>query len=376
LTPERSGVGLRGAPWRVAAAGVEHGGEAADKCVATHVGDLASQPLLDLDGFAAPCVMAGENLVDKAAIAGQTIEVAAAAQQQGGLDGLLEMAVRTLDTAILMGDAGVVARRFHGEMGAKRLVARGQVLGRGVVKVAKRRREAVGAMFARRTTQGEQGVLQPRGQGGKTLPAQDHMAMLEARMGHPEMIEDMVQGGAGDGNAQGGQVGEIRQAELAGWVDLAEHDIAGRPVQAAPELDAAFERAPDVGAELRLSAVQLFENGDSAQAGCCVEHRHDLALPDRLQRIRPAPTSWRLYDRRPRCRLFDPVAGGGRTTTSGRRLGRRAPLDTKLHEQSLLLNGDRATGQNLGSITETKPWTCRSRPARQPKKELILGGSP
>ena len=50
------------------------------------------------------------------------------------------MPVGTLDRAILMGDPGVVAGRFHAVMRAECVVTRGQVRPGVIVEVAKGRR--------------------------------------------------------------------------------------------------------------------------------------------------------------------------------------------------------------------------------------------
>ena len=83
---------------------------------------------LDLDALAVAGIAAADDLVDEAAVGGEVVEVARAAQQQRVLDRLLEMAVRALDRAVLVRDAGIVAGRRHAVVGAQRLVAPRQVL--------------------------------------------------------------------------------------------------------------------------------------------------------------------------------------------------------------------------------------------------------
>ena len=63
--------------------------------------------------LAVPRIAAADDLVDEAAIGGKIVEVARAPQQKGILDHALEMPVRTLDRAVLVGDAGIVAARRH-----------------------------------------------------------------------------------------------------------------------------------------------------------------------------------------------------------------------------------------------------------------------
>jgi hypothetical protein len=75
-------------------------------------------------------VLSAADLVNKTAIADQAIEVVGAAHQQRVLDGLLGMAVRALNRAVLVRDAPVVAGRVHAVMGAQRIVSPGQILTR------------------------------------------------------------------------------------------------------------------------------------------------------------------------------------------------------------------------------------------------------
>src|SRR3546814_13297379 len=72
-------------------------------------------------------VASADGLVDEAPVAGEVVEVARAAQQEGVLDGPLEMPVRALDAAVLVGDAGIVAGRRHAVMDAQGVVAAGHV---------------------------------------------------------------------------------------------------------------------------------------------------------------------------------------------------------------------------------------------------------
>ena len=65
----------------------------------------------------------------------------------------------TLDRAVLVREAGVVASSGHAVMLAQRFIAPGLIGAGVVVEVAKRRREAVRAMLPRRTAQRPQGVL-------------------------------------------------------------------------------------------------------------------------------------------------------------------------------------------------------------------------
>src|ERR1051326_582584 len=114
------------------------------------------------------------------------------------------MTVRTLDRAVLMRHATIVAGRVHPVMGAERVITPGQILARLPVQVAKRRRETVAAMFARRATQRPQGVLQSFSQRDIAFAAEIDMSVLEPGVYEPEVVETVIERFGGDRDAQFG----------------------------------------------------------------------------------------------------------------------------------------------------------------------------
>ena len=68
----------------------------------------------------------------------------------------------TLDAAVLVGNTAIVARGAHPVVLTQRLIALGQVLLRGLVKVAERRRQAVGAVLRGGAAKRPQCLLQVR----------------------------------------------------------------------------------------------------------------------------------------------------------------------------------------------------------------------
>jgi hypothetical protein len=92
------------------------------------IGERLERGALDLDAFAVPGIAPPYNFVDEAPVGGEVGEVARAAQQKLVAKHLLEMPVCALDRAVLMSDAGIVARRCHAVMGAQLLVAPRQVV--------------------------------------------------------------------------------------------------------------------------------------------------------------------------------------------------------------------------------------------------------
>ncbi len=166
------------------------------------MGQAAQLSSLCLDAFEVACVLAADNLVNEAAISAKIIEVGRAAHQQCIVDGTFEMTVSTFDRAVLVGDAAVVASRFHPVVRTQCIVARGQILTRGMIQIAERGRQAVAAMLAWRTPDRPQRVLQPFGESDIALAAQDDMGVLEAGVDQAEVIEPMVQCNACDLHTQ------------------------------------------------------------------------------------------------------------------------------------------------------------------------------
>src|SRR3546814_3015539 len=112
------------------------------------------------------------------------------------------MPVRALDRAIFMRNTAVIAGRLHPVMATQRVISMRQILARRCIQIAERRRQTVAAMLARRAAQRPQGILQPFRQRDITLAAQDHMGMLEARTGEPEVVQPVIEPDPGDVYAQ------------------------------------------------------------------------------------------------------------------------------------------------------------------------------
>src|SRR6266516_5595045 len=99
----------------------------------------------------------------------------------------------TLDRAVLVRDAAIVARRRHAIMGAQLLIAPSEVLLSITIKIAERRRQAVAAVLFRHPTQRPQRVLQAFRERHEALATEHDMSMLEARKRQPEVIEPMIE---------------------------------------------------------------------------------------------------------------------------------------------------------------------------------------
>src|SRR5579859_1314860 len=187
-----------------------------------------------LDAFEMARVLATDDLIDKAAIGAEILEVCSASQQQGVLDSALEMAMGAFDRAVLMGDTAIVASGLHSIVSAQQVVTRGEILASGPIQIAERGRQTVAAMLARCTAERPECILQPFGQSHIALASEDDMGVFKAGVNQPEVVEPMIQGLSCNANAHVPHLGKIRQAHLTRLMNLAEHDFLLGPVQRTP----------------------------------------------------------------------------------------------------------------------------------------------
>ena len=66
-------------------------------------------------------------------------------------------------------------------------------------------------MLARHAAELPEGVLQSFGESGEALAAADRLEKAPARVGEPEVVEQVRERPAGEGDAELGPVGEVRQ---------------------------------------------------------------------------------------------------------------------------------------------------------------------
>ena len=146
----------------------------------------------------------------------------------------------TLDRAVLVREAAVVARWRHAVMSTQLLVTPCQVLLGATIKVAERCRQAVAAVLFRHSAQRPQRILQAFRQRYKAFATEHHMGMLEARERQSEVIEPVIERLARDGDAKRRHRGEVGQAHPSRRVLLTEHHISVRAVERAPTPNAAL----------------------------------------------------------------------------------------------------------------------------------------
>ncbi len=186
------------------------------------------------------------------------------------------------------------------------------------------------------------------------------MGVLEAAEDEAEVVEPVRQRRPGDGDAQPGHVGEVRQAHPARLVDLAENHLALRAVQRAPLADAPLQRPADPAPEVRMLAQELLENGDRPQAGARLQHRHDIGVEHVGKRLGPTPLPWRALLRRwPRIMRHAISRGGAEPGASGGQ--RRGVGHAMLHEERHLMIGHMAAGH--GALLRNRETTRIPPPA-------------
>jgi len=84
-------------------------------------------------------------------------------------------------------------------------------------------------MPERRATQRPRRIPRSFGRRHMAFAAEDHVGMLEARAGEPEVMEPVIEPNPGDRDAQVGHVGEIRQPHPARFMELAEDHLLVAP---------------------------------------------------------------------------------------------------------------------------------------------------
>ena len=106
---------------------------------------------------------------------------------------------------------------------------------------------------------------QPFRKGHIAFAAENDMRVLEPGVGEPEVIKAVIEPFSGDGDAQIGHVGEIRQAHPARLMDL---PVLVRAMQRPPGTDAPLQGAARTGGQIRMASLV------DPLRGSTVENRH------------------------------------------------------------------------------------------------------
>jgi hypothetical protein len=115
-----------------------------------------------------------------------------------------------------------------------------------------------------------------------------------------------------------------------------------------PTLDAALQRAADVGIEVGVAPAQLLENADDANPRRGLQDRHDFGVPVRFERVWPSPPPRLRFDGGQTGIGLDPIPCRGRECRPS-----RGGLDGKrfsiLHVEPHLAVGDVDARQTVES---------------------------
>jgi hypothetical protein len=206
-----------------------------------------------------------EQLPQERLVLGPAGEVPAAAQEQGLLQGPLELVVALLDVAVLVRLPGVDRLPAQPVVPQQRLVAPLERL--AVAAGGHRGRQAVGAVDHRHPAQLAQGILQSLTEALEAL-GETHHAGLPVRVGQHEVVHQVRERRAGQRDAYVGAVREVAGAQPTRLVDLGEEDLLGRPVQGPPLLDPPLQRPQlALGEAAGVLPLQPAEQGLDLQAG-------------------------------------------------------------------------------------------------------------
>jgi hypothetical protein len=228
----------------------------------------------------------GHELLEEQLVIASTGEIATASQHQGLVDGLLETMMTLLDVAILVGLSRLDCLAFETVMREQRLVSLSEHLGLGIA--VDRGGQAIGAVSPRDSSQFPQGVLQALAEALEALGEADG-AGLPVGIGEHEVIDQVVQRLAEDGDAKLGHAGEVALGEPTRLMNLREEHLLGRPFEGAPLLDPPLQGPElDVGKTAREAALQVEEEGLGLEPRVEPEQFQEFG-PDILERVLPGP---------------------------------------------------------------------------------------
>jgi hypothetical protein len=264
-------------------------------------------------------IASGHEPLEEQLIVASAGEIAAASEHQGLVDGLLEAVMTLFDVAILVGLPRLDRLGFEPVMREQSLVASSEHLGFGVA--VDRGGQAIGAVSPGDSSQFPQGVLQALAEALEALGEADG-AGLPVGVGQHEVIDQVVEGLAEDGDAELGHAGEVTRGEPPRLVDLGEEDLLGRAFEGTPSFDPPLQATElDVGETPRKTPLQVEEEGLGLEPRVEPERFQEIG-PDILERVLPGPpgvrdsslTGERVGVAVLACRLlvdFGPIGGVG-----------------------------------------------------------------
>jgi hypothetical protein len=231
-------------------------------------------------------ITSGHELLEERLVVASTGEIAAPTKHQGLVDSLLETVMTLFDVAILVGLSRLDRLAFELVMREQALVSASEHLGFGVA--VDRGGQAIGAVSPGDSSQFPQGVLQALAEALEALGEADG-AGLPVGIGEHEVIDQVVEGLAEDGDPKLGHASEVALGEPTRFVNLGEEHLLGRSFEDAPEFDAPLQGPElDVGKTVREAALQVEEKGLGLEPRVEPEQFEEFG-PDVLKRVLPGP---------------------------------------------------------------------------------------
>jgi hypothetical protein len=231
-------------------------------------------------------IASGHDLLEERLVVASTGEIAASAKHQGLVDGLLETVVTLLDVAILVGLSRPDRLTFELVMSEQSLVSASEHLGFGIT--VNRGGQAIGAVPPGNSSQFPQGVLQALAEALEALGEADG-AGLPVGIGEDEVIDQVVERLAEDGDIELGHAGEVALGEPTRLVDLGEEHLLGRPFEGTPEFDPPLQATKlDVGKTALETALQVEEERLGLEPRVEPEPFEEFG-PDVLERVLAGP---------------------------------------------------------------------------------------
>jgi hypothetical protein len=231
-------------------------------------------------------VAPGHEPLEECLIVASIGEITAASEHQGLVDGLLEAVMTLFDIPVLVGLPRLDRLAFEPVMREQSLVSPGEHLGFGIA--VDRRGQAIGAVPFGDPSQFPQGVLQSLAEALEALGEADG-ACLPVGVGEHEVIDQVVERLAEDGDAELGHAGEVALGEPTRLMDLREEDLLGRPFEGPPLFDPTLQATElDVGEPTGKAALKVEEEGLGLEARVEPEQFQQFG-PDILERVLPGP---------------------------------------------------------------------------------------
>jgi hypothetical protein len=210
-------------------------------------------------------------------------KVPAATQQEGLVQGTLELPVTLFHVAVLVGMSRLDGLALQTVVPQQRLVTLRE---RRRTFRSRRdgRRQPVRAVQQRHAAQLPERVLKSLTEAFVALGKTDR-ARLPIGVGEHEVVDQVIEGHTGNGYAQIGAVGEVAGAQPSGMVDLGKEHLPGWSLEGTPLLDASLQ-GPQlaVGETSGKAALQVNEQSFSLQSRVDAELVFQLR-PDLGERI-------------------------------------------------------------------------------------------